>query len=108
MAELADALGSGPSDRKVVEVRVLLSAPTPAVSFWPLALSLKRVASGFFSRACGQAVRAAALRDSVLADFVEQGFIADLQQCRGLFAIPVRFFESPGDRFGFRLIFGIA
>ena len=27
MAELADALGSGPSDRKVVEVRVLLSAP---------------------------------------------------------------------------------
>src|SRR5271169_391921 len=29
MAELADALGSGPSDRKVVEVRVLLSAPNP-------------------------------------------------------------------------------
>ncbi len=28
MAELADALGSGPSGRKVVEVRVLLSAPT--------------------------------------------------------------------------------
>jgi hypothetical protein len=27
MAELADALGSGPSGRKVVEVRVLLSAP---------------------------------------------------------------------------------
>ena len=32
MAELADALGSGPSDRKVVEVRVLLSAPKTAVS----------------------------------------------------------------------------
>jgi hypothetical protein len=29
MAELADALGSGPSGRKVVEVRVLLSAPKP-------------------------------------------------------------------------------
>jgi hypothetical protein len=27
MAELADALGSGPSGRKVVEVQVLLSAP---------------------------------------------------------------------------------
>lgn len=27
MAELADALGSGPSGRKAVEVRVLLSAP---------------------------------------------------------------------------------
>ncbi len=26
MAELADALGSGPSDRKIVEVQVLLSA----------------------------------------------------------------------------------
>ena len=33
MAELADALGSGPSDRKVVEVRVLLSAPTSAAGF---------------------------------------------------------------------------
>ena len=32
MAELADALGSGPSDRKVVEVRVLLSAPK--ISDW--------------------------------------------------------------------------
>ena len=31
MAELADALGSGPSDRKVVEVRVLLSAPKSVV-----------------------------------------------------------------------------
>ena len=32
MAELADALGSGPSGRKVVEVRVLLSAPVSPVS----------------------------------------------------------------------------
>src|SRR5208282_4356430 len=31
MAELADALGSGPSGRKVVEVRVLLSAPITAL-----------------------------------------------------------------------------
>lgn len=29
MAELADALGSGPSDRKIVEVRLLLAAVTP-------------------------------------------------------------------------------
>ena len=33
MAELADALGSGPSGRKVVEVRVLLSAPKAAFSY---------------------------------------------------------------------------
>ena len=31
MAELADALGSGPSGRKAVEVRVLLSAPEKPV-----------------------------------------------------------------------------
>ncbi len=39
MAELADALGSGPSGRKVVEVRVLLSAPKSAVSSQLSALS---------------------------------------------------------------------
>jgi hypothetical protein len=40
VAELADALGSGPSGRKVVEVQVLSSAPEKqhlAVSIWQLA-----------------------------------------------------------------------
>src|SRR5258705_6999482 len=40
MAELADALGSGPSGRKVVEVRVLLSAP----EIQHLAFSIQRLA----------------------------------------------------------------
>ena len=43
MAELADALGSGPSGRKVVEVRVLLSAPKTAFSSQPSALNSEGV-----------------------------------------------------------------
>ena len=44
MAELADALGSGPSGRKVVEVRVLLSAPkqTNCQARRPLASALNK------------------------------------------------------------------
>src|ERR1700686_2041124 len=46
MAELADALGSGPSGRKVVEVRVLLSAP----KFLALTFSLQaRTSKRFFT-----------------------------------------------------------
>ena len=53
-------------------------------------------------------MRAAALRYSVLADFIEQGFVADLQQGCGLLAIPVCFFQSAGYGFGFRFILGVA
>ena len=53
-------------------------------------------------------MRAAALRYAVLADFVEQSFVADLQKRRGLFAIPVCFFEGPGNGFGFSFVFGVA
>ena len=51
---------------------------------------------------------AAALRNAVLADFIEQSFVADLQQRRGLFAIPVRLFQGTGDGFGLSFIFGVA
>jgi hypothetical protein len=73
MAELADALGSGPSDRKVVEVRVLLSAPITALSFACVARAPRPRL-----RARGQPVRAPALRDAVLPDFIEQSLVADL------------------------------
>ena len=46
MAELADALGSGPSDRKVVEVRVLLSAPEIILSARQLSALRKNKISG--------------------------------------------------------------
>jgi hypothetical protein len=47
MAELADALGSGPSDRKVVEVRVLLSAPERQLSAVGSQLSGNELAGGW-------------------------------------------------------------
>ncbi len=44
-------------------------------------------------------------RDAVLADLVQQSFVADLQQRRRLLAIPVGLIESFGDGFGFGPIF---
>ena len=46
------------------------------------------------------------LRDAVLADLIEQGFVADLQHRGGLFSIPVRFLKSPRNRFRLRFILG--
>src|SRR5437660_4828715 len=112
VAELADALGSGPSGRKVVEVQVLSSAPKTALSHQHLASRfLSKVAAsrlGPLSRPRRQTVRTPALCDAVLANLVEQCFVADLQQHRGLFAIPVSLVEGTGDSFRLRLVFGIA
>jgi len=46
--------------------------------------------------------------DSVLANFVEQGFVADLQDRGGLLAVPVCLFQSAHDGFGFGFVFGAA
>ena len=53
-------------------------------------------------------MRAAALRDAVLTDLIEQRFVADLQQRGRLLAIPVRLFQRAGDGFRLRSILGIA
>ena len=51
MAELADALGSGPSGRKVVEVRVLLSAPTTTFALGSKPVSLILIILNSYARA---------------------------------------------------------
>lgn len=43
--------------------------------------------------------------NAVLADFVEQSFVADLQQPGCLFTIPVGLFERLADGFAFSFIF---
>jgi hypothetical protein len=48
------------------------------------------------------------LRDAVLADFVEQGFVADLEQCGCLLAVPVGLVKRLPDRFRFGFILGAA
>src|SRR5882724_2373677 len=55
----------------------------------------------------GQLV-ALGLRDSVLADFVEQRFVTDLQQRRSLLAVPVSLIERMLDGFSFRFVLGAA
>ena len=45
-------------------------------------------------------VSAALLCDAVLANLIEQGFVADLEQRRCLLAVPIRFFERAGNCFG--------
>ena len=47
-------------------------------------------------------------RDSVLPDFVEQRFVADLQQRGRLLAVPVGLFESLCDGLGFGFILSVA
>ena len=44
--------------------------------------------------------------DSVLADLVEQRFVADLENRGGLLAVPVGLFQSLGDGLRFGFIFG--
>jgi hypothetical protein len=51
MAELADALGSGPSGRKAVEVRVLLSAPEKQLSAPSSQVSVKTTSTAETQRA---------------------------------------------------------
>src|SRR5579863_1230041 len=46
--------------------------------------------------------------DAVLADFVEQGLVTDLEQHRRLLAVPVRLIQSAGDGLGFGFIFSAA
>ena len=48
-------------------------------------------------------VTALGFGDPILPDLVEQGFVADLQNGRGLLAIPVGLFEGAGN--GLRLGF---
>lgn len=56
-------------------------------------------------RAGGEFVVAAGFGDAVLADLVEKGFVADLQDCCCLLTVPVCLLESLGygDGFGFVL-----
>ncbi len=53
-------------------------------------------------------MRTPRLRDAVLPDLIQQRLIADLQQCRGLLAIPIRFLQSSRNRFRLGSILGIA
>ena len=46
------------------------------------------------------------LGNSVLADFVEQGFVADLEKAGGLLAVPVGLFQSLSDGLRLGFIFG--
>src|SRR5437867_12373634 len=46
------------------------------------------------------------LSDPVLANLVKQRLVADLQQRRSLLTVPVGFFQSFGNGFGFGLVFG--
>src|SRR4051794_20404879 len=46
--------------------------------------------------------------DFVLADLIEQCFVADLEYGRGLFAVPVGLLQGPGDGFDFSLILNVA
>jgi hypothetical protein len=59
-----------------------------------------------YLRASRQLVMTLRLRDAVLADLVQQGLVADFQQSRSLFPIPVGFVERLGDGFGFGPVFG--
>ena len=45
------------------------------------------------------------LGDAILADLVEQGFVADLQNGGCLLAIPIGLFQGASDGEGFRFIF---
>ena len=53
-------------------------------------------------------VAGGSLRYSVLADLIEQGFVTDLEQGRGLLAVPVGLVERLFDGFGFGFVFGAA
>ena len=48
------------------------------------------------------------LSDAVLADLVEQSFIADLENRCRLLTVPVRLLQSLGDGLGLGFIFGSA
>jgi hypothetical protein len=54
----------------------------------------------------GEFVMAACFGYSVLADFVEQCLVTDLQQDCGLLAIPICLLKRLRDRGGFRFVFG--
>src|SRR4029077_12258344 len=54
----------------------------------------------------GEFVMAACFGYSVLADFVEQCLVTDLQEDCGLFAIPICLLKRLRDRGGFRFVFG--
>jgi hypothetical protein len=45
------------------------------------------------------------LGDSILANFVEQGFVADLQHAGCLFAVPVGLLECLANGFAFGFVF---
>jgi hypothetical protein len=49
---------------------------------------------------------ASGLSDPVLANLVQQRFVADFQQRGRLFAVPVGFVEGPADGFGLGAILG--
>src|SRR5215469_10258220 len=53
-------------------------------------------------------VMAAGLGDSVLADFVEQRFVADLQNCGRLLAVLVGLLKRASDGLGFGFVLGRA
>lgn len=54
----------------------------------------------------GKLVVALGLGDSILPDLVQQGFVADLQKSRSLFAVPVGLLERLPDGFAFGFVFG--
>jgi hypothetical protein len=46
--------------------------------------------------------------DAILPNLIEQSFVADLQHCGGLLAIPVGLLESLPDGLAFGFVFGAA